>query len=104
MAAEAAVGGFVVTSGRITREAEAFAAGRNIQLIDGGTLKWWIAQHKSEQGRVAPAAAASEKNPAPTCPKCSASMIKRTATRGANAGKVFWGCSGYPRCRAIVNI
>jgi restriction system protein len=25
-------------------------------------------------------------------------MVKRTATRGANAGKEFWGCSRYPDC------
>lgn len=38
MAAEAAVGGFVVTSGRLTPEAAAFAKGRNIELIDGPAL------------------------------------------------------------------
>ena len=40
----------------------------------------------------------------PICPKCGAEMIQRTAKSGANAGKVFWGCSNYPRCRIIVNI
>ena len=38
MAAEGATGGFVVTSGRFTQEAEAFAAGRNIRLLDGAAM------------------------------------------------------------------
>ena len=38
MAAEGAAGGFVVTSGKFTREATDFAKGRNVQLIDGTVL------------------------------------------------------------------
>lgn len=30
-------------------------------------------------------------------------MIEPTAKRGSNAGNKFWGCSRFPRCRAIVN-
>lgn len=32
------------------------------------------------------------------CPKCEAEMRLRTAKRGKNAGKQFWGCSDYPKC------
>jgi len=39
----------------------------------------------------------------PLCPQCGAAMVQRTATRGANAGNLFWGCSRYPKCKAIVN-
>ena len=35
MAAKGAAGGFVVTSGRFTDEAQDFARGRNVQLVDG---------------------------------------------------------------------
>src|SRR5690606_4794 len=38
MAADGAAGGSVVTSGQFTKEASAFAAGRNIELVDGGLL------------------------------------------------------------------
>ncbi len=38
------------------------------------------------------------------CPKCGASLVLRTATRGANAGNQFYGCSNYPKCRYIQNI
>jgi len=33
------------------------------------------------------------------CPKCGAPRVLRTAKKGANAGKEFWGCSRYPACR-----
>ena len=38
------------------------------------------------------------------CPKCGAPMVKRTARKGARAGKPFYGCSNYPKCRGIVNL
>lgn len=38
------------------------------------------------------------------CPKCGAPMVKRKAAKGANAGKEFYGCSNFPKCRGIVNI
>jgi restriction system protein len=34
-----AAGGFIVTTGQFTRETLAFASGRNLQLIDGATLR-----------------------------------------------------------------
>lgn len=36
---------------------------------------------------------------APSCPRCSSRMVRRTARRGANAGNQFWGCSRYPSCK-----
>lgn len=106
MAVEGAAGGFVVTSGRFTKEAETFASGRNIQLVDGTILKRWIAQHKAEGNAPAsgPAPATPEDTRMPHCPKCNAAMTKRTARRGASAGNIFWGCTEYPKCRGILNI
>ena len=34
-----------------------------------------------------------------TCPKCGGKLVFRTARKGANAGKQFYGCSQYPFCR-----
>lgn len=42
--------------------------------------------------------------PTVMCPKCGAPMVKRTATKGQNMGKEFYGCSKFPKCRGIVNI
>lgn len=33
------------------------------------------------------------------CPKCEHELVLRTAGKGTGAGRQFWGCSTYPRCR-----
>lgn len=38
------------------------------------------------------------------CPRCGSPMIKRKASHGDNAGKEFWGCSRFPKCREIINL
>jgi predicted RNA-binding Zn-ribbon protein involved in translation (DUF1610 family) len=38
------------------------------------------------------------------CPNCGATMVKRKATKGENAGREFWGCSNFPQCRGIINL
>jgi len=38
---------------------------------------------------------------APACPDCGKPMRRRKAKTGPNAGKEFWGCTGYPDCKAI---
>ena len=37
------------------------------------------------------------------CPKCGGQLVLRTAKQGANAGKQFYGCSNFPKCRYIRN-
>ena len=34
-----------------------------------------------------------------TCPRCSGKLLLRTATKGVNAGRQFYGCSNYPKCK-----
>jgi hypothetical protein len=38
----------------------------------------------------------------PLCPKCGVPMVLRTASKGPQAGKQFFGCKNYPKCREIV--
>jgi len=38
------------------------------------------------------------------CPRCGERLVLRVAKKGANAGKNFYGCSNYPKCRYIQNI
>jgi len=40
----------------------------------------------------------------PSCPKCGRPMALRTAKTGKNAGKQFWGCTGYPDCKEVVRV
>ena len=42
--------------------------------------------------------------PPPTCPACGKPMMRRKAKTGPNAGKNFWGCTGYPACKAIQEV
>ncbi len=39
-----------------------------------------------------------------SCPKCGSLMVIREAKRGANAGKQFYGCSTFPKCRAMAKV
>jgi len=101
MAAKGAAGGFVVTSGSFTKEAKAFADGRNVRLVDGhrllGLIKQARAAISSDGGR--PIQEIRPAGTAPSCPVCAAGMVRRTAKKGASAGSSFWGCSNYPSCR-----
>jgi hypothetical protein len=37
-------------------------------------------------------------------PKCDSEMILRTAKSGANQGQQCWGCSNFPRGRAMLQL
>lgn len=37
------------------------------------------------------------------CPKCGSKLVLRKASKGNNAGKSFWGCSDFPKCRYTEN-
>ena len=111
MAAKGAAGGFVVTSGRFTDEATAFASGRNVKLIDGPGLFGLIKQATAARAgnAMTPAtqatpAAVKLATSAPSCPICATPMVQRMAKRGSTTGSAFWGCSGYPSCRGTRQI
>ncbi len=125
MAAEGAAGGFVVTSGTFTRDAERFAEGRNIELIDGASLQRLLQQARTGTKPAVKVTAASMVGPDATriepvgslepaqgfgtdqpaamrCPRCTKPMVLRVARRGASAGQSFWGCSAFSDgCRGI---
>jgi four helix bundle suffix protein len=48
--------------------------------------------------------ARSKQEGAPVCPECGKPMTRRKARSGKNAGKDFWGCTGYPECRGVREI
>lgn len=33
------------------------------------------------------------------CPRCGGELVLRTTKKGENAGKQFWGCGSFPKCR-----
>ncbi len=111
MAASGASGGFVVTTGKFTRAAAAFAQGRNIELIDLEQLIGLVRDVRPEV-RTAPKpdpwsnpvgeAEQASKALTPACPLCGSRMTMRVARRGQNSGQPFWGCSAFPRCRGTL--
>jgi len=48
--------------------------------------------------------ARAKQEDAPECPDCGQPMTRRKAGSGPNAGKEFWGCTGYPTCRGVRQI
>ena len=101
MAAKGAANGIVVTSGRFTKDAQEFARGRNVRLIAGDELFAMLQSAKSGSTKVE-AKPPNVVTANPACPSCGSAMVKRVATRGANAGSYFWGCATYPNCRGTV--
>ncbi|MBH1963699.1 MAG: restriction endonuclease [Comamonadaceae bacterium] len=132
MAAYGAAGGFVVTSGSFTKEASAFANGRNIQLMDGSALMKLLREasakvsihetvapavpspsvrtqaHLSESAVSPPVPGAPLKpqgSAEPFCPVCAKPMVRKVAKRGPTPGKAFWGCPDFTSgCRGTREI
>jgi ribosomal protein L37AE/L43A len=46
----------------------------------------------------------NEKKKENTCLKCGSPMVLRETKNGVNAGKQFWGCSSFPKCKGVLNI
>jgi len=102
MTAETAAEAIIVTSGKFTRDAQDFAAGKPIQLIDGSQLL--VLVQYVQNNPTAKAAPSGAEDAAQSCPSCGQPMVLRTSKRGTNAGNQFWGCSTYPACKGTRNV
>ena len=96
MAAGGAQSGIFVASGNYSKAAQELARDSGIHLVDGDELARLIADLDENRSDLTGEAV---NVPTVACPKCDAPMVKRVATRGANVGKEFWGCSTFPACR-----
>jgi restriction system protein len=110
MSANDADGGFFVTSGSYTKEANEFGRSTSVELIDGPALSKLIAavrnadtpfeSSQTKQSDPLPTLRSNDSpQSVPDCPSCGSAMVRRTAKKGANAGSQFWGCSTYPKCK-----
>jgi len=97
MAAQKAAGGFVVTSGTFTDEAQKFAEGREIELVPCEKLLAMIREQRRDKAAAKAKAATAETFP--SCPQCGSPMTRRIARKGAHTGDSFWGCTTFPKCR-----
>ena len=104
MAARGAAAGIVVTAGSFTSDAIEFASGRNVRLIAGPELMGMIREARASTPTVVSSTKPHTSSPAPACPRCGRSMVRREAKRGENAGRSFYGCSQFPACRGTAPI
>ena len=98
MAAERIGRGMMLSAGRFTQEARAFAAAQDIELLDGAALLARIAALPPETSLSLLRFATKGDFLTPTCPSCAVKMLSRQSTQG---GRKFWGCPNYPRCKQI---
>lgn len=78
--------------GQIQKTMEEFSA--------SGGFRERLTRLRLEQREIQQQAKAVEPPP-PACPACGKPMRKRIAKSGPGKGKPFWGCTGYPACKAI---
>jgi restriction system protein len=114
VASEGAQAGIVVTSGRFTRDAIAFANKSPIRLIAAAEIVALIASVQrsgfSHPAGSHPACSSPGVGSAIVsddlgrCPECGAKRVRRVAKQGKHAGSPFLGCSRYPECRCIQNL
>lgn len=85
--------GFFVTTNIFTLEAERFAEGKPIELIDGIRLISLVRESGvlGNQPQSPPQAPSGD-----VCPSCGNTLVMKT---NRSNGKRFLGCSRYPACR-----
>ena len=72
-----------------------------VAQIESGRLE---PSRKTDREHVQNLKSHHESEPGMVCSNCGSGMVLRTAKKGANSGKQFWGCSGYPKCRTVQKI
>ena len=70
-------------------------------IEDGGYSEQLATARLAERNRKKQA---NSSDAIPPCPECGKAMVLRTAQKGKSAGKQFWGCSGYPDCKGLVDV
>ena len=101
MVASQAVSVIIITSGLFTQDAQSFATGKPIELIEGSQLASLVKSVQESSDPIQPGEASPDLST--NCPQCGSQLVLRTARRGANAGNKFYGCSSYPACRYTKN-
>ena len=94
--------GYFITTNVFTFEAEKFAEGKNIELVDGKRLMEYVrlAGMEAELSHHITVDDITRE----ACPRCGSRLVLRQAHKGAYAGNKFYGCSSYPKCKYIKTI
>ncbi len=99
----------IVCIGDFTPDAAAFAQGKAIELVSGTRLLEMVKEvqrdarastkvvNRRVHDRIAPVPQPPQAAAPLLCPACNSHMVQRHNRR---SGEPFWGCPGFPRCRA----
>jgi len=87
--------GIFITLRGYTGEAKQLAEKHGMEIVNEAGLAQLL---KSTDAKNDPEALTLLHETRKFCPKCECEMVLRTATKGAGAGKQFWGCSAFPKC------
>lgn len=95
--------GMLMTTSEFTSNAREFAKGTKVTLVTGDMIVSKVNRLPDEDRKKLLSKILDGDYKTPTCPKCGIKMNLKTATKGPQAGKNFWGCPNYPKCRNVLN-
>ncbi|WP_026840535.1 DUF2726 domain-containing protein [Citrifermentans bremense] len=90
-----------------TKLAEAFKLSISVPVTSSSSAHDSVQPMSVSEPSPVPATAVAlpeTKEASPNCEKCGAVMVRRQAKKGPHAGKFFWACSTFPKCRQAVAI
>jgi len=73
-------------------------------IEEGGYSEQLATARLARRSRRNPSDPSDPSDPIPQCPQCGKPMALRTAKTGPHAGRQFWGCTGYPDCKGVVEL
>jgi restriction system protein len=93
--------GIFATTGGFSDDANGFARGKNIHLINGEDFLAKLLALPPERQQALLKLATEGDFTTPTCASCGVKMVFRTPKAGGNP---FWGCRNYPRCTTKMQV
>jgi predicted RecB family endonuclease len=93
--------GILVTLGGYTGDAKQLSDKHGISMLNETELATML---ESVDAKFDPQVLELLRDVRKFCPKCENEMILRMAKKGLGAGRQFWGCSMYPKCRFTIPV
>lgn len=90
---------FFMAPGGFTVDAREFAQANRVTLLDGKLFLSMLERLPAEASGRLLAYATSGDYTIPSCPSCGVKMLRRNG-----AGRDFWGCLNYPKCRQTLTM
>jgi restriction system protein len=91
--------GVYLTTSSYTPDAQSFAEGKRIKLVDTDKLLRLISGLPDAAKTALLKQTTFGDYTTPFCPNCGTKLISRLTREGKNIGQGFWGCRNFPKCR-----